>query len=97
MRPVCLNMQAVRLEAAADGVVWSQETGHSSTFFVLKSKDAPPNMASKQEYVYPVVIIPNETASVTVFMVMILLLFVVMTPKAGTFTLSSITGYQRNP
>jgi hypothetical protein len=83
----CMCIQALRMEVAADGVVWSQETGQSSTFFVLKSKDAPPEMGSKQEYVYPVLIVPNEPKSVTVFMVMILMLFVVMTPMAGAHTL----------
>jgi hypothetical protein len=76
--------QAVKCEVAADGLVWSEQTGRSSNFFVLKSKDAPPEIASKQKNVHPLLIVPNEAARVTVFVVMVLMLFVVMSPKAGT-------------
>lgn len=75
--------QAIKCEVAADGVSWSDQTGRSSNFFVLKSKDAPPELASKQEHVHPLLIVPCESAEVTVFTVMVLMLFVVMSPKAG--------------
>jgi hypothetical protein len=76
-------MQALRCEVAADGLLWSEGTGHSSNFFVLKCKDAPPNIASQQKHVHPLLIVPTEKGSITVFIVMILMLFVVMSSKSG--------------
>jgi hypothetical protein len=78
-------MQAVKCEVAADGVVWSEQTGRSSNVFVLKSKDCTPDIASKKQHVQPLLIVPSEAASVTVFTVMVLTLFVAMSPKAGAY------------
>lgn len=75
--------QALKCEVAADGIQWSEQTGRNSNFYVLKSKDAPPHIASKEKYVQPLLIIPNEKAPVTVFTVMVLMLFVVMSPMTG--------------
>jgi hypothetical protein len=72
-------------EVAADGVLHSEATGHTSNFFVLKCKDLPPDMESRDENIHPLLIVPNEKAPVTVFTVMILMLFVVMSPKSGVF------------
>jgi hypothetical protein len=76
-------MQVLKCEVAADGVVWSEQTGRSSNFFVLKTKDAPPELASKQKHLHPLLIVPDEAAPVAVFTVMVLMLFVVMSPKPG--------------
>jgi hypothetical protein len=77
-------MQVLKFELAADGVLWSEGSGKTSNVYVLKSKDAPPSMASQQQNVQPVLIIPNEPSiDFTVFTSMILMLFVVMSPKAG--------------
>jgi hypothetical protein len=77
-------MQVLKFELAADGVLWSEGSGQTSNVDVLKSKDAPPSMASQHQNVQPVLIIPNEPSTdFTVFTSMILMLFVVMSPKAG--------------
>lgn len=74
----------MKYELAADGVLWSDGTGKSSNFYVLKSKDAPPKLASQKKNVQPIMVIPNEpSANFNVFTCMILMLFVVMSPKAG--------------
>jgi hypothetical protein len=68
---------------AADGIAWSERTGRNSNVYVIKSKDAPPELASKGKYVQPLILIPNESAPVAVFTVMIFMLFVVISPQCG--------------
>jgi hypothetical protein len=53
-------LQVLKFELAADGVLWSEGSGKTSNVYVLKSKDAPPSVASQQQNVQPVLIIPNE-------------------------------------
>lgn len=61
----------------------SDTKARSSNVHVMKCKDAPPRLSSKNKYAHPVIIIPNESRSITVFTVMTLMLFVAMDPKSG--------------
>ena len=78
-------MQVVKCEVAADGIQWSECTGRSSNFYVLKSKDAPAEVASKNKNVPPLIVIPNESHPVNVFTAMVLMLFVVLSPQPSEF------------
>lgn len=73
-------------DLAADGVAWGAKKTHSVQFFILRSRDAPPELAQTMKNVWPLLVIPGPEepkSGFSVFMAMILQLFATLTQTGG--------------